>query len=327
MKTVFLWLSLLVVCISCRSLGNPSTSLADESNLMTGARVQFVYEDIHPSFWTKPTLATMFLDVFVFYQGRRLSASDIKEMRLHDVKGLSWTIAPEVTHNYIGGWERIWAFDYTWNQSVISLGRYTLEIITSQVKVCSRVYDPTDPQPANANSKSYVYSADYLGRKDERYAECIRRARIKEASLEDEQIRVLFSINDSRVENGKTSFYDKNKKWIGESIWFKNIYSLESLPGLNQGTGLRVDGGDNELLLKEVDVRLGKGRSLSEIEYMNVVTEAGGEPGITPTEDETIYLARSEMVVVRGNKQEHNKSLELTAWAPFGENGRRLRNR
>jgi hypothetical protein len=244
----------------------------------------------------------MFLNVFVFYQGATLDSSVIREMKIYDKNGVNWTKTPEVTPNYVGGWSRFRTADYSVNYSVLSLSEYTIEITLTDGKVYRRKYDPPDPEIGVSNTKKYIYSADYKGRKDDEYVQCLPRAEIKESIIEDDLIRLVFSVDDHRVNNGYVQFYDKDKKYLARVSQFKNAYSLEVAPYLNQGTALFVDGTDNKLSIAQRDLEFSKGRSFSEIKYAIVVLTNGGNPGMMPARDETIYLSRSGMVPFRINQ-------------------------
>jgi hypothetical protein len=302
MKSKLLCLTLLLMLMACQShRGNVPQNTRDK-DLFTDMRVQFIYEDIDPTYWTKPTTGSMFLDVFVFYQGATLDSSAVKEMRIYDNNGISWTKSPDVTPKYVGGWSRSKTAHYSVNYSVLSLSEYTIEIAMADGSVYRRKYDPPDPEIGGSNTKKYVYSVDYKGKKDDEYVQGLRRPQIKESIIENDLIRLVFSVDDHRVKNGYVEFYDKDKKYLARVPQFKNAYSLEIASYLNRGTDLFVDGTDNELTIAQTDLEFSRGRSFSEIKYAIVVLTNGGYPGRMPAQDETIFLSRSGMVPFRLNQ-------------------------
>jgi len=301
MKSKFLCLTFLLMLMACQShRGNLLQNIGDK-DLFTDMRVQFVFEDIDPKFWSKPTAGSMHLNIFMFYQGATLDSSVIKEMRIYDKNGVNWTRSPKVTPNYVGDWSRSITSNYSINYSVLSLSEYTIEITMTDGRVYRRKYDPPDPEIGGTNTKKYIYSADYNGRKDDEYVQCLRRAEVKESAIEDDLIRLVFSVDDHRVNNGYVTFYDKDKKYLAQAQ-FKNAYSLEVAPYLNRGTALFIDGRDNELSIAQTDLAFSKDRSFSEIKYAVVVLTNGGNPERMPAQDETIYLSRSRIVPFRINQ-------------------------
>jgi hypothetical protein len=298
MRLVFLSSVLLLLLVACQSYrsGVPKDP-PDE--FLENAQIQFIFEDIHPSFFSKETKGTMFLNVFIYYKGPRLQSKDVKEIRLLDDEGMLWTTSPEVNRTYIGGWLRFNTGNYSINESVLRIRQYTVQIVMHDGHVHKLEFDPTDPESGRGNIRGYVYSTDYQGYKGDSHVQCLHRAQIKQFEIQDHQVHLSFAVNDRRVESGQIAFYDKAKRYIGETAVFMNTYSLEYRRWLNKGAALFADGADNQVEIPLSDLSIEEGRSASEIEYANVVLSDSADWMEAPTRSETVFESRSEMVLLQ----------------------------
>jgi len=269
-------------------------------------KVTFVYEDIHPSFWSSSRTDSMFLSVFIYFKREIPTKQDIKEMRIYDESKRYWTmsvneyVAEDKT--YIGGYARFRTDHYSLNWSVLSLAAYEMQLSMINGTVCVYRYDPADPEPNGKNSRSYVYSSDYAGRKDDRYIQNVKRAEIRESRIEGDLIELAFSIADDRAANGNVAFYDKDKKFVGETARFKNIHSLEVRKFLNEGAVFNVDGRENRAKIAKGDITYQAGRSFSDIAYV-MVSLSCNDPEREADQDVTIFRSKSELALLVGMKQ------------------------
>ncbi len=293
-------LSALGMCLllaACQSVGSAKPESAPAEQPFAQAPIQIVFEDIDPSFWVQQHDASLYFNIFVYYSGERIRSKDVKEMRIRDQNGLVWRVgSPEATDTYIGGWVRFWTEEYSSNESVLSLGRYRVEIEMTNGQVYRMQYDPTDPDPKRGNVMDFVYSSDYKGRKGDLYVQAIQRPEVQPFGIESGKVHYTFSVADSRVQNGRAVFFDQDMNYVAETDQFVNPYSLEGARFINKGTSLYVDGSPNQLEIGLRDLHFAVGKSLSDIKYGNVVLTDRVDWLQVPKENVTEFQARSARV-------------------------------
>jgi hypothetical protein len=286
-------------------LGSCTSRPPGESTLQEGqasykiSNVKFIYEDIHPSFWGSASRRdSLFLSVFIFFRGERPPREEIQEVRIYDESNRYWTLSLDKyakdNKDYIGGYTRFRTDEYSLNWSVMSLSEYKIEVELTGGETITYRYDPPDPDRNAANSKGYLYSADYEGRKDDRYARTLGRAVIGEAHLQDEVLTVTFSVDDPRVENGEVAFYREDTKYLGETAQFKNMYSLEIRKLLNEGGAFHIDGEENRVRLSPENIDFSAGGSFEDIKYV-MVSLTFNDSYRHEEQDLTVFRSKSEL--------------------------------
>ena len=289
----------------CFLLGSCASRPLGELTLQEGqesfkiSNVKFIYEDIHPSFWGSTSRRdSLFLSIFISFSGERPSRDEIREVRIYDESNRYWTMSldkyAKENKTYIGGYTRFRTDEYSLNWSVMSLSEYKIEVELTGGETITYRYDPTDPDRNAANASGYLYSADYTGRKDDHYARTLGRADIKEAHIQNEVMVLTFSIDDARAENGEVAFYTEDKKYLGETTQFKNMYSLEIRKLLNEGGAFHIDGRENRVRIAREDIDFSNGGSFEDIRYV-MVSLTFNDPYRHEEQDLTIFRSKSEL--------------------------------
>jgi hypothetical protein len=264
--------------------------------------VTFIFEDIHPSFWGSASRRdSLFLSVFIYFDGEKPLRDEIQEIRIYDESNRYWTMSldkyAKESKDYIGGYTRFRTDEYSLNWSVMSLNEYRIQMRLLEGNISTYRYDPADPNLNNANAKSYLYSTDYAGRKDDRYVRNLSRAVIREAYVQDEVMELTFTVDDPRTQTGEVAFYTKDTKYLGETEEFKNIYSLEVRKLLNEGSAFHIDGRENRVRISPQDIEFSAEGSFPDISYV-MVSLAFNDPERLTGQDQTIFRSKSEMTLL-----------------------------
>jgi hypothetical protein len=298
----FLVLPLLLLLASCTSQLPAELPASGGKAGYEIRNVLFVFEDIHPSFWSSASSSdSLFLSVFIYFDAVAPAKEEIEEIRIYDESRRFWTMSLDdhavAGKSYIGGYTRFRTDEYSLNWSVMSLSVYRIELHLKNKRVYTHRYNPPDPDENGRDTKLFLYSADYAGRKDDSYIQTVARAVITEAKRDGGIIAVTFAVDDERAGNGEIVFYNTEKKYAGETDRFRNIYSLETRPYLNGGTAFHVDGRDNRAVIGEEDIEFSEGRSFDEIEYA-MISLACNDPEKLVEEDHTIFRSKSELMLL-----------------------------
>lgn len=279
----------------------PETTTVDERTLASEPAI-FLFETTPPSYYddaAKRAEGSMCLSVFLYSSNPLVGASRVKEWKVSDELGRHWTSERGNASDFIGGWNRFVTATYSNNDSVLGLRRYVLDVVAIDGTDYRRSFDPGAILASGGQPNHFIYSAFYHGNKEKDYLEGLESAVISKAEMSDNDATIVFTCHDTRAVNGIMTFYDKNKKFVGESSPFFNAYSQEREPRLNNNEALVKDGSPNTFRLAAESFFPVHGKSFADIDNVVVTLMDGPWPWDANTKDRVLLVSRSERTTLQ----------------------------
>jgi hypothetical protein len=188
---------------------------------------------------------------------------DIEEIDVIHPDGFAWYIEDDYDEagGYWGGW-------YYYSNSAphaVVLGIY--EVVARDSADHEITASVSINTPGSSIGSGFIYSEDYTG-PTVGGVEMLNRATSPSGTKGASELSLSFMVNDSRVNNGRISFYDSNGDWITVSDWFKDI--------INGGSGLNTDGSLNTLNISSSKLDL-QGYSYSDVAGYHVALFDGAQ--------------------------------------------------
>ena len=272
---------LFVVLICACGLGNKPPVFDND--------VGWVFENIHPSYWTKSggtdPGATAFRDFWVYAEDPD-GQEDITYVCVTDSEGVNWLLedpdtgysAYDAKGNFWGGWRGYYCSS---EPHRIALGTYATVVRDSAGNEISR-FD-TFNGPGAALGYSFAYTENEAGGAGGK--QMVRRAAVFSASVSSVQLQVVFTVEDIRVFDGDVWLYDASANYIGWAKWFRTT--------VNWGGGIHnsVAQSGNTLEVPINDLEIGA-HTWDEIKGLHVVLTDGAQY-MPQTPFETVYDYRS----------------------------------
>ena len=274
------------------------------ANPITISKVEYIIENIHPTFWgDKPdsSFPRLFYNFFIYINDFKNSINNVKEVGVEDPHGIYWVInlKKNTSYGYIGGYVRFYNTALSETGSVLAMKNIKVIIITKDGQKIEYPISLPEPGKIETSEKSYLFVETYRGKLQNNYVQALKLGKISSAAIVDKNQLVLdFSIDDSRVFNGRVVLYDKKMNYLGESRQFIIPFSKEILSTLNKGDNFFVDNQINHLTLNESQVAFEKGGKISKVKYINLWLTDGAQFADAENPDYFNYVSRSEIFEV-----------------------------
>jgi hypothetical protein len=258
-------------------------------------RVDFVIENIDPSFWKgKPNPGTprLYYNFFIYIADFENAFKQIKKVVVFDGVDDFWTIDHKEynnkKHGYIGGYGRWYDTRMTPDGSLLTLKNFRAVITTIDGRENESKFSMPEPG-STIVSKRYVFGETYPGPFTDEYAAALRIGKIINVNAVAKQsVTIDFLLDDERISNARFYFYDSKKSFIAQTDWVFNVRTKKALGALNNGQGLIVKG-RNSVTFAWNDIYLEKGK-LTKTRYI-VMDLKDGRQFIDATDPTNFYYS------------------------------------
>ena len=300
------WLISLLICgmigMGLTVTGSAATTASDG---ITIDEVDFLVENIHPSFWaeaTDPDSARLYFDFFIYVKDLKNVINQIKQVRVYDMYDSYWTLDLnddiDLEEGDIGGYGRWNDGVMTENGSLLAVKNLRVEIITNNDELITKEFSIPEPGTIDSFGKSFVYCETYRGRITGDHTLALKLGIINSAKLSKNGFTAKFAVNDARVANGQFVFYDRNKDYVGETPFFLNKYSGEVIRSLNGGKNFNTSG-SNTMQIETSQIQWDDGKGPADICYALLYLRDGRQFIGTANPTNFYFVSRSEMVEVK----------------------------
>jgi hypothetical protein len=212
-------------------------------------RVDFVIENIEPSFWEGKTNANtprLYYNFFIYIANLESTYKQIKKVVVYDGTNDFWTINHKEYNNfkagYIGGYGRWYDTKLAPDGSLLALKGFRAVVTTTDGRETELKFAIPEPG-ATVASKRYLFGETFPGPFTDEYAPALRIGKISNvAAVEQQSVTIEFTLDDERIANARFYFYDSKKRYMGETAWVYNVQTKKTLSTLNNGQGLMVNG-------------------------------------------------------------------------------------
>lgn len=272
------------------------------------AKIVMTLDDYPYSLW-KETIEnqSMFFRVYLIDYNGILSRNAIAKMRVFDNFGTHWDQTLSTSGLRIGSVRNNFSSTYSFNGSLLSVEPYRIEIETKNGKILRRTYNPKQHLRSDEKEMRYIFSNEYAGKVLSSYKKTLDRPVVTAAYMNDTHLNIEFSVKDPRVRNMSLDFYSKDKEYIGWTKFFYNAFSDETMPALNGGEKLRVDGTTNTVALPLNYINFLKGKRPADIVGVIVTAYDNEFPDfLSNNENMTLLTTKSEMTVLKLTAEEKN---------------------
>jgi hypothetical protein len=261
------------------------------------SKVVIIFNDLSPSFWhEKPLKESMHFDCFLDDKTGVLTHNCINKFSIYDSYGHKWNQTIKYDRLRIGDWNKNFTPEFSYNGSVLLIDKYNIEITTVGGKVYKKEIYPYKINKNIPIQAEYIYSNEYSGKVTDKYIKALNRPIITSGSLGGSEFEITFTINDKRVMNASVEFFDGNKERIGWSSLFYNEFSEQTVPFLNNGNRMNIDGKENILKLRRDDYYLIDKREVREIRKIIIYVYDYSNPDTYNSKvDKVILSCNSEM--------------------------------
>lgn len=251
--------------------------------------VGWVFENIHPSFWTKDggadPGATAFRNFWIHAEDSD-GRDDITYVCVTDSEDVDWVFEDaesgyslyDDAGGYWGGWVRYLS---SFSPHRLALGTHATVVRDSADHEISRTDVFTGP--GGTTGYSFAYTEEYLGNTSGG-TPLLARATGLSGTWYSDRIAVQFNVNDTAVFDGYVWLYDSSEEYLGWTGWFRST--------INGGVGINNSGGANSLVVYFTDPGFDLGtHSPTEIAGFHVVLTDGAQ--YTQPPNDTWYDCRS----------------------------------
>lgn len=155
------------------------------------------------------------------------------------------------------------------NGSVIPIGRYFGKVQLTDGSTQKYEFTISHPDVADSNV-TYVCSPSFTSSLPDNYVMALSHPQITSSS-KNTTIDITFTVSDTKVNNGLVIFYDSNRKYMAQTVRFKD--DAGSWEAFCSSGALKTDGTSNTLLIAEADIIFEvEGKDFDDIAYAAVVT-------------------------------------------------------
>ncbi|MFW6312716.1 MAG: hypothetical protein ACOC2N_02400 [Spirochaetota bacterium] len=264
------------------------------------ARVEGVYENIDPTFWSPDSSRrdySLFLNLWVYLDVDPSSRVQPVDVRVYDWLNNFWTLElRDVGYHSgepIGGWIRLRDDYMSDNGSMLALRGMRVRVeLTDGTTIEKPLAFP--PPAASTVDERFLVSEDYRGELTRDHAFALERASVVSADLDQASLRVVFDSVDRRVTNGQILLLSADRELLAESEDFYNNVSREPRSILNGGTRLRT-GEENWIAVDLRDLSWTREVAPSEIQYVYLKLRDGGQFAFTDRSASYLHLSRSRL--------------------------------
>lgn len=216
-----------------------------------------------------------------------LEATDFASIRIISPTGMSWTIDDASDfENWYDSEESWYPIGNIYSTkldggSYVALGNYTVEVTLKNGNKAKKTLFVPAPGSASTDGYEFAYTEDYSGAANppSNYVALPKRATITNATLDlqEESVKVAFSVDDSTIYSGWLWFYDEAGDWIGYSELLRDYETGSVLAQLNGNATLLTDGSTNTLTLgiSPEQLTLEEDALLSDIASVSVILTDG----------------------------------------------------
>ncbi len=225
----------------------------------------FRFENIPTSYWSyNKTSATMLFNCFIYDNTNVFPDNEELLTTMTNEDSSFWSYRTNISNRTILKWLNFYSPKYSYDGSVLPLGKYDIEITDKNGNKIHKIIDTTNILKYHDKSFKYIYSPNYTGSINTDYVPALSRAIITSIVKTKDKITVIFSCNDDRIQNGCVNFFD-NTGQVNYTSYFYNTYSKQKSPFLNNGNGLNIDGTENTITLNISDIFFKENKSFENI--------------------------------------------------------------
>lgn len=273
MKRLIKLSSLLALALAFASLS--SCALLGFGKTVTIENVGWYIETIAPDRWgptvvNKPKLSYS----FEVYFKEDLSPEDIESARVYLPIGDSfWTLDPaecfDADARSIGYGMRYW---YSGNDNELPIGTLTAEIVLTNGKSSRYSFTMGRPGSISTDGCDWVYSKqdEPVPASPSNSFPAIMRPEVNGLSLENGQLKTVFTVRGGNVRNGWVWYYDSSDHYVGKSMYFFDQKALTSSGNFLKGYFDSAADGENTLLLDPGDITKSDGTAITASEMAGI---------------------------------------------------------
>jgi hypothetical protein len=264
-------LALLTMLVSCQTSRNEDVAVRPDETTLSGVSLRFIVEDIPDSYWLSPAnTAPLTFSFFLLNNGDLINSENLARIVVRNEDGGSWAMAPRFVQGSVGGWFRCYDNKLTTDKTLLPLDHYQFDFILKSGRILRKTVDAAALFSPNKTVK-YLYSVSYQGKKDDDFLPSLARPQLSaDRGSTDSQLRLRFSINDSRVKSFGFDFLDKDRHFLSYRGDFFNDLTNQVSPDLNSGHGFYTDGKSNELVIDVSKLGLRAGKTAADIAYVSL---------------------------------------------------------
>lgn len=251
----------------------------EEQNIKI-TNVGWVYENIGEGFGE--VKKGCYANFWISYEGE-IEREDIDYVEIccinnSDFDGNYWRVS--LSEEYfnkeakrIGGWIRRYNGD---NISVMPVGKFEIIIKLKNEDIITKEINITLPGKTTTDGKSYIYNQEDCFINFEEYEKNLNRAEITQKNINyfDENIKIEYNVNDTRVYNGEVIFYDADNNYVAKTSRFKNL----SDNTLNVSS-FYISGKNNCIEFSKDDIEFVTGKTFNSIEKCHIILYDGWQYG------------------------------------------------
>ncbi len=281
-------LLLLVFMLSCE---NESSDSEKESSVKI-TKLGWVIENMDPSYWIDTVESTCFYNFWIHYDSSAvITVNDIEYARVcfegsPDSEDSYWwgydlEANPELLNSErkcIGGWYRWYTYDYSYNGSMLPIGKLIASIKLKGEEPAT--FELIVPAPGSLTSGNYryTYTENYNGSIPSFITPMIQKADVVSGSvdLSTEKVSISFKTGDERVYNGWVWFYNANGKTVGNTKeMFRNFETKIFTSLLNNGNGVYYNNTANLIEVTKDNIVLNSPYTFADIKYAIIILTDG----------------------------------------------------
>ncbi len=264
-------------------------------------RFDYYIENIHPSYWAgkpNPEEPRLYITFYVYFKNLEDHIGNIEKVQIFDAFDNPWTIdlkknTPD-SLQFIGGGSSYWDNTLSSMGTVLCINEYRVVVTMKDQETLSKTFTVYEPGQKTGSTKKFIYNEDYRGKKDDSYIAALQWGTINSVTYHNNIFDIRFTISDPRTANAKFEFFDKNKKYLGQSRWLVTSFSKEVLPSLNNGNSLATDGQPNTVQIRPGHLNLEKGKNINRTKYIVLVTKDGEQFSDSKDPDDFYYISYGE---------------------------------
>ena len=284
-----------------RTLDAPVAGGATDSTAPVAIeRVEAVFENIHPSFWTagdENREARLFFSPWIHLSSQTDLARLVREVRIHDPYGRFWALdARSYSEHggYYGGWLRLRDTHLSDNGTMLALTDLRVEVVLRDGSVVTEPVGFPEPNSRTRRAR-FLVSEEYRGTLTADHAFALERPRVTGASLSSGTLTVTFDPTDSRAANGEVILLSADREVVAQSLEFYNEISREGRLFLNDGLGLRSAGPANTARIPVAQLRSRDGLDPADARYLYVKIRDGAQFAFTADAGAHYHVSRSAL--------------------------------
>ncbi len=240
----------IVLLSSCATTHTFNKGIDTESLLDT--RMRFVIEDNPNALYHRNNGgSTLSLDFFLDSFGNYFNEKNLKTINIHTKwidSSPGWFIAPQFIATGIGGANGLADYSIGPEGTALSTGPYTFDFILTDGRKMRKTVDLA-PMVLGHEGAGHIYANAYEEEKSGDFIDTIERPSVDAVLDEAANLRVEFSVEDTRIVELDISLFSKEGNQLG---YFSKLYDKIAgilSPWVNAGTGFFADGKKNSVLI------------------------------------------------------------------------------